>query len=51
MRDGCRTVPLSFKATVELVQVIGEVSIIDDVGVFRLVVGDLPEPFPGTQSR
>ena len=44
--DGCRTVPLSFKAAVELVQVVGQASVVDGVGGFRLVVGDLPEPFP-----
>ena len=44
--NGCRTVPLSFKTTVELIQVIGQTSIIDGVGGFRLLVGDLPKPFP-----
>ncbi len=42
--DGVRTVPLSIKATVKLIQVVGQVQVIDGVGGFRLAVGDLSLP-------
>ena len=37
---------LSFKSTVELVQVVGQTAVVSGVGGFLLEVGNLPEPFP-----
>ncbi len=44
--DGVRTVPLSFKETVENIQVVGQMQVIDGVGGFRLAVGYLSESVP-----
>ncbi len=41
MGHGIRTVPLSFKKALELIQVVGLVQVISGVGGFRFVVGDL----------
>jgi len=41
-----RLVPLSFKAAVELIQIVGQTEVVSGVGGFRFVVSDLSEPFP-----
>ena len=40
------TVPLSIKATVKLVQVVGQAWVVSGVGGSRLTVGNQPKPFP-----
>jgi len=44
--DGVSTVPLFFKLTVVLVQVVGSARVIERVEGLRFVVCDLFEPFP-----
>ena len=46
-----RTVQLSFKSTVELVQVVGQARVVDGVGGSGLVVSDLPKPSSDRSSR
>ena len=46
MGEGVRTVPLSLKATVELVQFICKSQVIDGVGGFRFVICNLSELLP-----
>ncbi len=45
--DGVRTVPLSFKMTVELIQFVGEAQVVNGIGGLRFVVCDLSELLPG----
>jgi len=45
--DGVRrTLPLAFKSTVELIQLVFQAEVIHGVGCFRLVVGDMSETSP-----
>ncbi len=44
--DSIRTVPLSFKATVKLIQVVGQSLVVSRVRGFRFTVCDLSESFP-----
>ncbi len=41
--DGVRAVPLSFNSTVELIQIVGQVQVVNGVWGFRFIVSDLAE--------
>lgn len=44
--DGVRTVPLSFKEAIKLIQFAGHACIVDGVGGFGHAVGNLSKPLP-----